>query len=161
MGLYISFSPENTGLPFSFYLENKDPALYYGHPQQHMGLVFEDKEGSNSSLPWPNTISIGDINDFEFDNFEIGVSGNNVYGLGFNMVDNITNGNEYLKVYAHDGSTECEIAHISHSDANGFSNGFIGVISPVPVKRIFFRENDDGDDIGVKHFYFGYIPDAD
>jgi len=161
MGLYISFSPENTGLPFSFYLENKDPALYYGHPQQHLGLVFEDKEGSTSGLPWPNTISIGDIDDFEFDNFEIGVSGNNVYGLGFNMVDNTNNANEYLKVFAHDGSTECEIAHISHSDAGGFSNGFLGVISPVPVSRIFFRENNDGDDIGVRHFHFGYIPDAD
>jgi hypothetical protein len=155
MGKRITFSSDTTNMPFDFYLENKDPNIPDYLPNSSWALVFEDDEAD-----WPQTISIGDIDNYEFDNFEIGVSGNNVYGLGFNMVDNSTNPNEYIKIYAHDGSTECEIGHISHSDAGGFSNGFLGVIAPVPVTRIFFRENDDGDDIGVKHFYFGYIPDA-
>lgn len=158
MGKRITFSSDTTNMPFDFYLENKDPNIPDYLPNSSWALVFEDDEGN-----WPQTISIGDIDNYEFENFEIGVSGNNVYGLGFNIVDNDPHGNEYLKVYAHDGSDECEIAHFSHSDEDvgGFSDGFIGVIAPVPVTRIFFRENDDGDDIGVKHFYFGYIPDAD
>ena len=158
MGKRITFSSDTTNMPFDFYLENKDPNIPDYLPNSSWALVFEDDEAN-----WPQTISIGDIGNYEYDNFEIGVSGNNVYGLGFNMVHNSTNPNEYFKVYAHDGSTECEIAHFSHSDENvgGFSDGFIGIMAPVPVKRIFFHENDDGDDIGIKHFYFGYIPDTD
>ncbi len=159
MGRSISFSPDTTGLPFGFYLENKDPALYVGHPQTHLGLVFEDKEGSTSGLPWANTISIGDIDDFEFDCFEIGVTGNSVHAIGFNIIDNTTNANEYLLVYATDGTNQCKIDSISSAMAGGFHGGFIGVVSPVPIKKIYFRENNDGDDIGVRHFYFGYKPE--
>jgi hypothetical protein len=154
MGKRITFSSDTTSFPFNFYLENKDPNVPSNHTNVAWALVFEDNEAN-----WPQTISIGDIDNFEYDNFEIGVTGNRVYGIGYNMVDNGTNANEYLKIYAHDGTNECEIGHISHAAASGFTDGFNGIISPVPIRRIFFHETNDGDDIGVKHFYFGYKPE--
>lgn len=35
-------------------------------------------------------------------------------------------------------------------------NGFVGFISPVPLRRINFNEAAGGDDMGVMHFYFLY-----
>ena len=155
MGKKITFSPDTTGMPFEFYLENKDPGLYEGHPEDHLGLVYEDSE-----VEWPLTISIGDVDNYEDDNFEIGVSGMSVFALGFTMVDNSASQYEYLKVYAFDGTNECEVAYIMNGEVTGgFSSGFTGVVSPVPIKKIYFNEDADGDDIGVKHFYFGYQPD--
>ncbi|MEE4178655.1 MAG: thiol-activated cytolysin family protein [Bacteroides sp.] len=155
MGKKITFSPDTTGMPFEFYLENKDPGFYEGHPEVHLGLVFEDSE-----VDWPHTISIGDVDNFEDDNFEIGVNGSNVYAIGFVIVDNSASQYEYLKVYAFDGTNECEIDYIMNGDfPGGFSSGFTGVVSPAPIRKIYFNEDADGDDIGVKHFYFGYRPD--
>lgn len=154
MGKRITFSPSVTGLPFDFYLENKDPALYWGHPQIHLGLVFEDKEGN--SYGWPNSISIGDINDFENDNFEVGVTGNQVYAWGTRMVDNDSFKDEFLEVHAVDGDGECQIAYFTAAQVSNFTNGFMGIVSPVPIRRIYFDEDPGGDDIAIRHFYFGY-----
>lgn len=155
MGKRITYKSAKTSFPFDFHLENK--AVPANHANVIWALVFEDREGSTSGLPWPETISIGDIDDFENDDFEIWVSGNNVYAIGFIMVDNSTHSSEFLEVHAIDGAGECQIGLITHAQAGGgFTNGFIGVVSPVPIRRIFFDEDSGGDDIGIKHFYFGY-----
>ena len=78
MGKRITFDGSNTGFPFTFYLEciEVDETTDYG-------LVWNDDEAN-----WVETISIGDINNFEDDDFEIGINEGNVYALAFNMVHN-------------------------------------------------------------------------
>ena len=146
MGKRITFDASNTGFPFTFYLESVevDETTIYG-------LVWNDDEAS-----WRETISIGDIDNLEDDDFEIGISEGNVYALAFNMIDNTDLGGEFLEVHAEDGTSECQIASITNSDARELGSGFIGILSPVPIKRIYFNEDAGGDDIGIKHFYFGY-----
>ena len=142
MGKRITFDGSNTGFPFTFYLEciEVDETTDYG-------LVWNDDEWS-----WDETISIGDINNFEDDDFEIGIREGNVYALAFNMVHNEDHGGEFLEVHAEDATGECQIA----SKTDPMKSGFIGILSPVPIKRIYFNEDAGGDDIGIQHFYFGY-----
>jgi len=142
MGYKITWSESTTGLPFSFYLENKavDNSIW--------SLVFGENEGS---LP-ANTISIGDVNDLENDDFEIGTFGTGVvYGIGFNMISNTQEAGECLQVNAAAG---CPI--YSKTDGLSLEWNFMGFISEVPINRINFDEHSGSDDLGVMHFYFGY-----
>lgn len=138
----ITFSPiSNTGLPFDFYLKNK---AYEGNL---WGLVINENEGS-----FPvNTISIGDIGDLEDDDFEIGVTGDKVYGIGCRIIQNDADNGEYMAITAAAG---CPLGQ--QASLPSMENGFVGFISPVPLQRINFNEAAGGDDMGVMHFYFLY-----
>jgi hypothetical protein len=37
------------------------------------------------------------------------------------------------------------------------THGFLGVVSTVPITSMLFNENNDGDDIFVRDFEFGYL----
>lgn len=143
LGTHITYSQDSTSFPFDFYLENV--AVPPNDPSAAWALVYNDQEG------FPNgTISIGDIDDLQDDDFEIGVSSSNVYAIGFYVVDNEHVPSEFLEVFAHTNTQECFIDQI-----NDPISGFVGVISAVPLKRIWFNESADGDDIGVREISFG------
>lgn len=147
LGKTITLHGDQDGAyPFSFYLENMDAGI----PPGDLGaLVFHDNEGFST-----NSISIGDIDNWEDDDFEIGVTGAEVYAIAFYMEDNEYDVSEYLEVHALDGAGECIIGSITEE-----IDGFFGVISPVPLKRIWFNENAGADDIALKDLYFGYRTD--
>jgi hypothetical protein len=148
LGKKITFNAVNTGYPFNFELEAMDGAI---PPGEMKALVFNDNEGGAS---WNEAISIGDIDDYDNDDFEIRVSGSaKVYAIAFIMLSNTTGDMEYLQVFAEDlNNTECEIEYVSDP-----INGFFGVISPVPIKRIWFDEREGGDDdIALGDLFFGY-----
>ena len=131
-----------------FYLENMDGAI----PPTDMGnLVYNDHESSGKDFA--DLISIGDIDDWENDDFEIGVSGNaKVFAIAFIMVDNSASPSEYLEIHAKDkNNQECQIGYIT----NGI-DGFFGIVSPVPITRIWFNESSDDDDIALGDLSFGY-----
>lgn len=136
---------QNGSYPFTFYLESKDPTIPAG---QNSALVYNDNESSCDYC-----ISIGDCDNWEDDDFEIGVSGNvKVYAIAFVMINNSTSGEEYFEVHAEDKNGQlCQIEY--HTEG---INGFFGIISPVPITKIFFNEDDDADDIQVGDLYFGY-----
>lgn len=143
LGNHITYSGDSTGFPFDFYLENV--AVSASTPGSEYALVYNDQEGFSYGA-----ISIGDIDNFQNDDFEIGVTGTNVYAFGFYVEDNEAEAQEFLEVYAADGLQDCYIDQI-----NDPINNFVGLISPVPLKRIWFNEGSGGDDIAVKNFTFG------
>ena len=146
LGKRITFDGGTTGYPFSFYLENMDGAIPANDGGQ---LVYDDNEGGGA---WNQAISIGDIDNWENDDFEIGITSGNVYAVAFMMVDNGEFTGEYLQVFAEDvNNNECEIEYFTDE-----INGFRGVVSPVPIKRIWFNEDEGGDDIALGDLFFGY-----
>ncbi len=155
MNNHITFSGSETGYPFDFYLENTD--TNEGCNLDKAALVHRDQTGEVGN--WQDhfyennqTISIGDVGTFTNDDFEIGVTSDNVYAIGFWMLGNDP-GDESFHVYAIDASgEECEVLSFS----GYYLNNFFGVVSPVPIKRIKFNESSDGDDIAIHDIYFGY-----
>ncbi len=87
------------------------------------------------------------------DDFEIGVSGNaEVYAIAFHTQGNTKDPGEYLEVHARDkNNQECQIKYYT----NGI-DGFFGIVSPVPVTRIFFNESANNDDIALDDLSSGY-----
>ena len=146
LGKKITFSGSNTGYPFNFELENMDGAILPN--DYYRALVYHDNEGFSTE-----SISIGDIDDFEDDDFEIRVTGNaKVYAIAFVMEDNDKDPGEYLEVHAKDkNNQECQILYY-----NMGVHGFFGIVSPVPITKIFFNESSNGDDIALNDLSFGY-----
>lgn len=140
----LTFPASVTGYPFDFHLKNT------AVEGDRLALVHNDTEGLDNNFT-ENTISIGDIDDYENDDFEIVVIGDKVYAIGFIMKSNSDSPEEYLEVYA-----EQDNCYLAQLDLPTIENGFVGLISPVPIKKIWFNEDDDDDDMGVLNFYFGY-----
>ena len=140
----ITFPGSVTQFPFEFHLKN------LAVTGDRLALVHNDTEGLNNNFT-TNTISIGDIDDFENDDFEIVVTGDQVYAIGFIMRSNTDTPEEYLEVFAQ--QDDC---YLDQKDLPNGINTFVGVISPVPIKKIWFNEDDDDDDMGIENFYFGY-----
>ena len=67
------------------------------------------------------------------------------------MRSNTDTPEEFLEVFAQ--QDDC---YLDQKDLPDGINTFVGVISPVPIKRIWFNEDDDDDDMGIENFYFGY-----
>ena len=150
LGKIITLHGDTDGpYPFTFYLESKDAAV----PQGELGaLVYDDHEVPLIPV-WPGEpISIGDYNNWVDDDFEIGVSGSaKVYAIGFYIRGNYYSPTEYLEVHAMDkNNQECQIKYYTDE-----IDGFFGIISPVPVKRIFFNSSNSND-IALDDLFFGY-----
>ena len=142
LGDILTWQADNTGFPFDFYLksENESPSN---------DLVYHDTESSGD---FPNeTISIGDIGNHEDDDFSLGMIGDSpVFGMYLYIGDNKVVTNEVAYIYAaKPDSEEVRIAQFFEPTPPHF-----GIISNVPLRRIFYDEDTGGDDIYVKDFYF-------
>ncbi len=140
----LTFTPENTGFDFQFYLHTLQDNCPYP-------LTFNDDEFSAS-----NMLSIGDADDCQWDSFEIGASdcrnGAYVFAIGTYVGDNGISDDEKLEAFYYDR----KVAEISSAQMpTGSAPVFMGVVSAIPITRIVFTEGNDGDDIYIKDFCFG------
>ncbi len=79
VGSLLTFDSVVTGLPSSVVLE----ALELGS-----GFVFNDNEGGATSASFVDALSVGDIDNYDDDDFQISLSGGPIYGVGIDMRDN-------------------------------------------------------------------------
>ncbi len=127
------------------------------------GITFDDSAERNNHPAWQDALSIGDINDYKNDDFELSFgAGDAVYAFGFHFVDNRRETFEGLFVY---GPGD-ELLGILPGNAAPLSDGnlsaFLGIVSPLPITRVVFDEAADGDDLAIRDFRFGDPdPDAD
>lgn len=106
----------------------------------------------NEGFP-DETIGIGDIDNFENDDFEITINGLNVYAFAFEIGDNVFSSDESMEVAGLDAQTGNEV--LWKEFYNNEMAPFVGLISPIPIGRISYDESSDGDDIYIKDFKFG------
>lgn len=143
---------------FGFTLKNTTTITPDASDDKLLGLVYADDEKGDPEFPL-GTISIGDINNFENDNFEVIISGEEkeIYAIGFTIGNNEFAKTERVIV-------TCDVPNLGPIEQEFFLKdysykddalSFIGVVSPYPLVRIFFDENADSDDIYVKDFKFG------
>lgn len=130
----LTFRGSSTGFPWDFVLRPLEPGA---------GLTFDDTE-TGPSAPFEDALSIGDVNDFEDDDFEVTFSGASVYAFALFIRDNTSLSGEAAVVNA-----QAESATLG-----GGVNGFLGVISTSPLVRFRYLEDGGGDDIAVSDFFF-------
>jgi hypothetical protein len=129
----LTWQGATTGFPFDFVLTT------------FAGITYWDDEGFGR-----NTLSIGDIDNAENDDFHLEVTGTDVYALAIWIHDNTSMSGEDVTIW---GATPDGGEEYIEQLPRGY-NGFFGVVSPVPLRRIEFNEDSGGDDIAVYGFRF-------
>lgn len=144
VGGILTYPSANTGYNFNFYLKALQPGCSYP-------ITFNDTEFSET-----NMLSIGDADDCENDDFEIGASTNDdetyVFAIGFYLCDNGRETSETLEVF--NGTSKVQEYDYNYLP-NSTGEVFVGVVSTVPITHIVFNEGAGGDDIFIKDFCFG------
>jgi len=135
----LTFAASNTGFPFNFTIDaTSSPSVTWNDDEMGCG----------------NCISIGDADNYEDDDFEIVVTDTLVYAMSIYIGDNGFTAEEYLQVWATSGYSEERFLHqFPYNEMQPFG-GFIGVVSPVPIRRIHFNEDAGGDDITIANLLF-------
>ena len=123
-------------------------------------MTFDDDEGPAA---WNQAISIGDIDNFEDDDFEFkfrgfgsGYLGPPLRSFGFFLHDNAKNASESYTVHGTDGRILGVAPGSEIPDSSGMTN-FVGVFTrehDPSIDRVEFDEADDGDDIAILNFRF-------
>jgi hypothetical protein len=152
MGPILTWERPATGYPFNFQLN--------GPSSGSNGLVYLDEE---SGVPcwrpeiYDRSISIGDVDNAENDNFEINITDWDldcvVFAIGIDVGDNEAASEEYIEVEGTGGFTDT--SDVVPDCKNTL--GFIGIVSTVPLTSVFFNEGNGPDDIFVRDFAFGYL----
>lgn len=153
LGQIITFARSQTGYPFDFSLRS---------PFSGYDLVYDDCEHSPCTpafapMDQERSISIGDVDDNENDNFEIQIPEWNtnaaVFAIGITVADNEPSSDEGVTVSGYGGLSET----FSQRPSCQGSHGFLGVITTVPILSMYFNEGNGGDDIFVRDFQFGVL----
>lgn len=147
VGSNLTFQAVNTGLSWSFRVATLQPGA---------GFTFNDNEEGPGFPPYPGfeeALSVGEINDYEDDDFEVVIlDGPPLHGAAMDIGENdpmYTDGGVYV--------------YNTASQFIGFSPGvpvlsnafaFLGVVSDDAIGRIVVDEDAEDDDMSVRHFRF-------
>jgi hypothetical protein len=152
LGNVLTWEPAWTYFPFTFSLKASDPGYK---------LVFDDQESGDpafSPLDQQRSISIGDVDDQQNDDFDIEIPEWNsdvaVFAIGMTIGSNVCESGEEATVY---GISNFQKVLDNTCPDCPTTHGFLGVISTVPLTKLHFNEGSGGDDIFVRDFYFGVL----
>lgn len=134
LGGVLTFDSANTGLSSSFVLSTLETDA---------GFTFNDNEGSGPE--WDNALSVGDIDNFENDDWQIVFNSSSVFNFGWFLQDNGTSVGESFSVYDLNDNLLGTFSMIPETDGVDF----VGVISSVPIGRVAFDEDPGDDDIAI------------
>lgn len=154
LGHGLTFGTAATGLARGFRLTTPDVA-----PGLLDGFIFDDQDGPNEPS-FDNALSVGDINDFENDDWALHLlDGALMTAFGF----------ELRGSYAEKGETvtllDASLAPLTTLVLPDLGlpgtavNAFIGVVSTEAFAGIRYDEGAGGDDIAIANFRFARIPE--
>ena len=151
LGPTLTFDSFLTGYAFTFRLK-----ALLGN------LVYDDYEGGPYRPAFgayqERSLSIGEVDDQENDDFEIAVTSWNtnaaVFAIGITVGNNVPEYNEGATV---DGVDGFHVVLPNSVPSCSGKAGFLGVVASVPLTRLFFNENGTGNDIFVRDFRFGVL----
>ena len=144
VGNTLTFLGADTGYPFDFVISKAmTPGTFTWNDHE--------KDGSFGGCPYP-FLSPGDVTNYEDDDFEVSVTrvdeGLVISGIAVAVGHNNLVAGEYLEVT--DPNNILLDIFDSSDPLPGNEDGgyqFMGVASPLPLKKIYFNEDDGGDDI--------------
>ena len=151
----LTFDSASTGYPFQFVLT----AAASPH------FKFDDKEGSDYHNAFPGdqarSLSPGDVDDYDNDDVEITIPvwrpGTAVFAIGMTVGDNTAESGEFTAAEGTGGFAKQMDGCVPNSPG---TNVFLGIVSTVPLTRMFFNERDgsnDYDDMFIRDLKFGVL----
>jgi len=153
LGTTLTFLGMDTGYPFDFILTKQTPGQFVYNDQERGGNAY-------SGCSYPH-IAPGDADNWEDDDFEVIVprvdEGICISGIAVNVGHNGTGPEEFLEVYNPRGDL---LEQFTEGLPSSTGYTFMGVASPLPLKRIYFNEDAGGDDICFQNIWFSVRLDA-
>lgn len=141
LGPSLTLADSATGLGLDFQLTSQ---------QAGASFIFDDAVG-NPGFFQPNVLSVGRVNSFEDDDWEVAFSPG-IRAFGFLLVNNDFNTMETVQVFGEGGLLLDTV--VPPADSTG-ANFFVGITSTESILRIAFDEDIGEDDIGLSAFFFG------
>ncbi len=138
LGNVLTFRSSNTGLSLDFQAQTMQPGA---------GFTFNDTE--TRVFPFTNALSVGDVNDYEDDDWRVEILSGNIYGFGILLGDNFAMSGEFCVVYGADGT---ELGTTTNIPGSAYTFAFLGVLTDQPITAIEFREGSGPDDISIANF---------
>lgn len=139
----FTFPGASTGLDLDFVLVSEG----------YDAWVYNDDEFSSGYYP---LLSPGDADNGENDDFSVTItntaSPREVLAVGIQVGNNGVGPGENLRVY---GESNLLLAAFTEGLPSSEGWVFMGVVSAVPITRIYYDEDSGGDDIFVRDTYFG------
>ena len=151
LGAQLSFRTTSTALCGSFTLQTLQPGA---------GFTFDDNE---AGAAWDAALSVGDIDNYEDDDFRLSFPTGSFYAVGLFLIDNAQDAGESLRVFGRGGLLGT-LGGASIPDSSEDASTFVGVVATEPIESVRFDEAADADDIAIRDFRFGCAaedPDAD
>ena len=144
LGAQLTFRAATTGLCGGFSLHTLESGA---------GFTFDDGEPSPASFP-SDSLSVGDIDDFEDDDFRISFPTRTVFALGFSLVNNTQDIAESYRVLGAQGLIGT-LPGSSIPDSSGNGSTWVGVVASEPITSVVFDEAAAGDDIAIRRLRLG------
>ena len=147
LGKVLNFQSASTALSRSFRLTALEPGT-----GARAGFIFNDFEtGPDPSAIFEDALSVGDINNFEDDDWQMeSLDGPDLFAFGFDLRNNDDTEEETVSVF---GLGDVLLGRFNTVPAQSGPQ-FVGVISPYPIVRVEYDENPDSNDIAIANFRF-------
>jgi hypothetical protein len=150
IGATLTFGGSATSLPFDYALDAN---------QSGSSFSYNDDEVPSSGY-YP-CLSVGDYDNYQNDDFSVRILPGgtaNVHAIGIYVGDNTAETAEELRVYGQgDVLLKTFAKDASFPNSSAPPAKFLGVVSAVPLTRMFFDEGSSGDDIVIKDPCFGVV----
>jgi len=155
LGPKVTFGARPTGLSCGFSVTALERGPRSGIGSAGRGLVFADEEGPRTWPQFKDALSIGDIDNFEDDDFEVRFTGPAAPTAVMIVIKhNDKVAGESLTVYSVDGEAIGRYSEIPLPDEQSCT--FLGLTSSYPVGAIVFNEDAaGGDDIALSLLEIG------
>jgi hypothetical protein len=151
LGAQLTFRVANTGLCGGFTLQSV---------QSGAGFTFDDDE---AGAAWDAALSVGDVGDFQDDDFRLTFPTASFHAVGLLLVDNTQDAGEGFRVFGRGGLLG-SLSGTSIPDSSGDGTTFVGVVATEPIEGVRFDEDAGSDDVAIRALRFGCAtedPDAD
>ncbi|MGA1871959.1 MAG: hypothetical protein ACMUJM_25875 [bacterium] len=143
---YLTFDSSNTGLSWSFELKCK---------QNDARFTFDDDEGYGNLINFDNALSVGDIDDYENDNWRIWLTDGTLRAFGVQIKDSGSYEDESFWFYNYSISGN-PIASICLNDHMSLDNDsqFFGFVTDFDFDYVYYDESYGNDDIAIADLRF-------
>jgi len=150
IGPLLTFQSANTGLTRGFAVESLQAA---GSTALEAGFTFNDQEAGYDTTAYVNALSVGDINDFEDDDWSFALlNGAGISAFGVDLRHHRFEAGESISFYSGGLFKYTMDLTPLTSPADSNVNSFVGITTDFVFDKVVFNEDPGSDDIGIANF---------
>lgn len=147
----LTFNAANTGLSRSFTVQTLETNALF---------TFSDGEASPVFPGFLNALSVGDIDNFENDDWRVTLTGGPAaFAFGFSLGDNGDSSGSATDQFTVYDELGVVMGSLTGTPSSVDSFAFLGFVSDQPFRSVSYDDDAGGDDIAIADFRFAVVPE--